>query len=789
MQSPAHDESERVAEAEPSHDLGVLFVHGIGEQKPADTLLQFAGPLCEWLERWLSPAQGKIVTGKAELERARLKSPLVSAGTPVNAVLHLRVEDAKTNQQWLLAESCWSTQVVPPDIKEFLGWLVTRGPWVMLFHWHQRAFRPSEPTWLLRLHHRLPFIGKRQPFWLTPLLLIAVFAVWFPISLLLACTWTIVSLVALIPIGKLRDAVYSRLRKIAGVVGDSYVFVHEPIQRAAAVEATLGALDWLHARSRKVAVVAHSQGTAVAHQALRHSAPVDRFITFGEGLGKLHALILAEAEHTGALVCAGLAAPLLAVAAIWFVRLQELHHGDIEYTFAPWVVLFIGAGCLGTAWQSVKQVLDALQERGKTLTLSDRHPAMKWCDFYASHDPVPNGPLSRSVHVPGVRERVVTVLRSMLSDHTSYWRSKGDFLPRVARELDAVAGSRMFPDLRSARLLRNVRRIDSGRVRVLAWIAIANVLALLLPLVFAWERLRLLGQGLRKTLPGSPLAFAADAMDKVDGVIKWVTTTVLNLQLPDPAKITDPLAVFGLMCIALYVWQRVFRVIWTWWRELALESLFDPTHLTVRKWDGAVLAAFVAVAGCIPLLFGIAWTFFPEMVAEIRIYRTLALLLGTLMAAVMALVLRGGLVDAWKHAWTAVRTRGDYDTRIIQLFVSIYLVMIVAAFLGKVIGLDSDRVVDYLPALIIAALFVIAYAKLAKRIQQSTAPRWLWATLALCPVVAGVLAAAAVVQTSVSSSDAQTWVRAGVFAAFAGFASIGVSWRLLGRYLRKSTLT
>jgi hypothetical protein len=193
-----HKEAPAVVSTEPSYDLGVLFVHSIGEQQPADTLLAFGGPLCEWLDHWLRPDERKEVTGQARPERARLKSPLLPAGAPANAELRLLFAEGagRDDQTWLLAESCWSSHIVTPSITQFLGWLVTRGPWVVLFHWHQRAFRPKQPAWLARLHRRVRFIGPQRPAWLLLLLGLLVFAIWFGISLLLAFTWNVVSLVA-----------------------------------------------------------------------------------------------------------------------------------------------------------------------------------------------------------------------------------------------------------------------------------------------------------------------------------------------------------------------------------------------------------------------------------------------------------------------------------------------------------------------------------------------------------------------------------------------------------------
>src|ERR1700750_3160281 len=35
-----------------ARDLGILFVHGIGQQRRGETLVEFGEPLAEWLRRW-----------------------------------------------------------------------------------------------------------------------------------------------------------------------------------------------------------------------------------------------------------------------------------------------------------------------------------------------------------------------------------------------------------------------------------------------------------------------------------------------------------------------------------------------------------------------------------------------------------------------------------------------------------------------------------------------------------------------------------------------------------------
>jgi hypothetical protein len=43
--------------AKKKHALGVLFIHGIGEQQRGDTLLRCAEPLADWLQKWSEGAE------------------------------------------------------------------------------------------------------------------------------------------------------------------------------------------------------------------------------------------------------------------------------------------------------------------------------------------------------------------------------------------------------------------------------------------------------------------------------------------------------------------------------------------------------------------------------------------------------------------------------------------------------------------------------------------------------------------------------------------------------------
>lgn len=86
------------------------------------------------------------------------------------------------------------------------------------------------------------------------------------------------------------------MSKITATLGDAYVLVSSPIQKAAAIRKVLDGIDWLEQHCDSIVVVAHSQGAAIASEALRQceNKKVKKLITYGSGLSKL--LLLTEIE-------------------------------------------------------------------------------------------------------------------------------------------------------------------------------------------------------------------------------------------------------------------------------------------------------------------------------------------------------------------------------------------------------------------------------------------------------------------------------------------------------------
>ncbi len=95
-------------------DLGVLFVHGIGQQRPGRTMASFAAALYGWLFRWNCNKQ--LSPSSPELSETVLAPDLSVDADPAHATLttKLRMGNGERDVRWLLAESWWADVFAPP---------------------------------------------------------------------------------------------------------------------------------------------------------------------------------------------------------------------------------------------------------------------------------------------------------------------------------------------------------------------------------------------------------------------------------------------------------------------------------------------------------------------------------------------------------------------------------------------------------------------------------------------------------------------------------------------------
>jgi hypothetical protein len=385
--------------SEDRSEFGVLFVGGFAEQRPGATVASIAAALYDWLLRWnygtyWPPRSGDPVLGDAVLSRAPGAD---CEPAHLTLAVPLRLSTGERNARWLLAESSWAGLFTPP---RFLGvarwiWKVSTCLLVLQFvipmrrHW-RRAKRPDKP-WHRRLADRVMAVCYLGPM-----------AVAAMVSVLLSLLLLALAVVEKLPIPRIEQAVRWVAVRISAVLGDSYMLAHCPVQFAAMRTQVARDLGWLQDHCEKVAVVAHSQGAAIAHQVLKdlsyRPGNLRAFVTIGQGISKLHLLRRMDWDpdvHRAAWWSRLLVTTGLALAGLPAVGLLARHwtSAAVITTLAsmPFTVCLLSAGFV-IITVGVRVAVPALG-RGLRRDLALPDTGFSWSDYYASADPVSNGPL------------------------------------------------------------------------------------------------------------------------------------------------------------------------------------------------------------------------------------------------------------------------------------------------------------------------------------------------------------------------------------------------------------
>jgi hypothetical protein len=178
-----------------------------------------------------------------------------------------------------------------------------------------------------------------------PLALLA----WVLLTLHIQLSLLTLSILALVPVPRVRRAVSEILLKAAGVLGDSHVLLSYEAQRSAIVSRLRDALGWLTDKADWVAIVAHSQGNAVLYDLLRDPPPRSPHLlfTFGAGVAKLEQLRLAQEIYPKSLNAIGWVVPLAALAVIIAFRVHTWPQYLVPWTlgFSAFICVLFGFGC------------------------------------------------------------------------------------------------------------------------------------------------------------------------------------------------------------------------------------------------------------------------------------------------------------------------------------------------------------------------------------------------------------------------------------------------------------
>jgi len=566
------------------YPLGVLFVHGIGEQPEGDTLLGFGEPIIRFLRRWLAGGNPKR-GGELKVERSVLTPSRLRKQVPPHSTVRVRVPDSGCEQVWLWAESWWGGEVQPPAFGRMATWMTTVGAWSILVHFTKHIDHTS----------------TRAPMRLV--LYVLALVAWLVLALALQITVITISILRILPIPAMRRRLADVLLAVTGILGDCYVLIESDLQRAAIVDKTRDALQWVSDQCESVMVIAHSQGAAVAHMALREHGPdnVRMLFTFGSGLGKLEELLRLRDFNIARQAAQLTPVFFLLLAAFVHVAFFEERTDATEIalwmlgvtTFFAAIWLVVGAQA---HWEWVEQWLPKLKLGGKDF---------RWLDVFATRDPVPNGALSPRLTPIATETKPIRNLASVFGDHTAYWQNRTEFVPIVAKEMARCAGLVLFDPKDLG--IEEAATAHHRHVTVLSLTSWSCAAAVALAVRLHTTVVGTLGENAQRGLEGLGGLFAK-GLQVLFTVVGWFVRDGHG----DAAVIGHTQQVVLGTLIAILVipsWRRVYQMMWQAWDESTID------HVTVgRRVEAPLEVAFWTIVGSAPLIFVIAWPWLRHIV-------------------------------------------------------------------------------------------------------------------------------------------------------------------------------
>jgi len=566
-------------ESSREYDIGILFVHGIGQQSSGETLTATAGPLLDWLEQ-----------NHVDLNFGRT---VVKSGAGVAALTEvtIRYEGEPKESKLLLAESCWAESFACPTPLEFAKWIYGPGTSILV---RQLA------EWLIEAHYRItefvnwPLKRARLAGFSAPglgtdtlpamkgiLIALGALVLGPPFQILIL----LLAGLSMIPFFRIGSLASQALMALASTLGDAEVFCQGLLGREAIRTKVRDDFGLLKGKCRKTVLAAHSQGAAVALEALKNfECRPDLLITYGSGWRKLHQLRDQGPSVRITRYCEFLL-PIVTAISILFVAKDAAFATTFLFLVYLLFVFQLGPSAVWQAGDDEKELLKEVDD------LLEKAEGMHWVDMLATLDPVPAGMLLRW-EGRGERQRAGRWVRwkqfgarfetclvvngeNPVTDHTSYWQSP-DFLRSLA---DTLARNGMpicsraafaewkwsFVYRRFRCQLRNVCHLAIyAMAAVLYWRSDSEVRAAL-PLFVPW-----VARGLKSILEG------------------------LQTYAPTVAWLLGALAMIG----GAFVWTRlVSGYVWRTWDQYRVTSL-----LRTKIGDGLLFLGYVLSVG-LPLYF------------------------------------------------------------------------------------------------------------------------------------------------------------------------------------------
>ncbi len=562
------------------HEIGVLFVHGIGQQTRGRTLLDVGGHLQDWISRWVlgsnvvnareGPREGPIPTspGDAQVTLESVLFEQTPDQDPAHAIIRIEVgpEDDRRSSSWLLAEAFWADSFPKPYFPEVVTWTMLVFPWILVSFIIRRVrqlFQSFDDSSIADLGQAVRWVRRN-------LLLVVAAMLCSPLIVVIELVLFILLLTWLIPVPAVRKYLYWLYESFAGIIGESYIFTSSELRQQAVVGSVRRQLAWLESRCEKIAIVAHSQGAAVTYLTLGTSPP-DRLrvlFTFGSGLLKLSQLSdrkLASKTASVGIFSFMAASPFVILILDWLFWFK-----DDRWPFLTFLILLVE--CLPIA---AMVAFAGSGEESSKIALWSRNlekRGVRWVDAFTSEDPVPNGPLFRPEWPdrPRLPEPIrVRNRESFLTDHTTY--------PENMLEFVTLLATTIARDCESSIALHELTALDQAAISDVSlaqhaevaartrdyWLLALSGVALLWNTAF----LRFVGDWITGTFAS---AFG------------WVKTVIPGANGGEANTVWSSHAMIGAACVALllFVAKQFLDVLFNWRKNCLLSTFFER-----KAWD------------------------------------------------------------------------------------------------------------------------------------------------------------------------------------------------------------
>ena len=325
--------------APPGHfDLGIVFVHGMGETKPGDTLIRFLNPTVEWIKRWANwdYTVAGLADGASTLTNSvlpiELPNPPNSAlptidrvdhtllrsadaternFTPPHSIITLsKGNDSKSPARWLAVEAWWAEEFTPPKFGDVASWALGLTPYIIVRHF--KAPPASTPQWWFLI----------QPLrYLIALLFVPIFELAMMLLLLAGA----------IPF--IQKYAKGIILNLIGSFGDVLMYTADAVRATAIRGAVERSIKWSETNNqcKKLVIVGYSLGSLISYDILnRQDLGASSFVTFGMPIKKAGIALQLQRYHqrTSLGIVTAAASLLLAIAAAIIVFWNDLDWAD-----------------------------------------------------------------------------------------------------------------------------------------------------------------------------------------------------------------------------------------------------------------------------------------------------------------------------------------------------------------------------------------------------------------------------------------------------------------------------